>query len=379
MNHNFLSNWSTLHRVSSRVSMKSLFQPMGVLTGFMMGTLVLGVTLIPLSAAALPDVFPERVGRVDTTPITTAGDRSVSSSDSLATITTDTGALAQGDKDFTRYRVPGMCLALAENARSVLRRSLAAKVILDTIQTTAPERDTLPRGVVTLARACGARFTVANVTPWDLPDLFMLALLAERDSLADAVLQRRVTLVTNTAAKGWLLQQAATIYLAAEPARVAAATAVVAQADALGLAAAAARLAAHQALLDFATQTFDRVRMRQEAERILALGRAAPFDSIKYHWGPVYFAYVGLGRVAYFEHPDSARELAPQLAQRAIKDLARFPNGRLFPPGSRYGMWAVVDWKTETVEDAERQCWGTQDVQALGTVLPALESDVLVP
>lgn len=272
---------------------------------------------------------------------------SLTQPDSVATVTTDTGAFAPGHKTFTRYSAPGICVAAALDASDVLRRSLTAQAVLDTIRETAPTRDTLPAGVAAVARVCGAHFTIAGTAVQDLPDLFTLALLEHDDSLAHLVVQRRVALAAGVAARDTILLDAISEYLAAEPARVTAAGAMVAQMDALGSSTQIVRLKAHGALLAFATSIFDTVHMRQEADRIIAVSHKIPATAGKHieeaveHNNPVARAYAALADIAFIDHPDSI----VVLMQRAKQDLSRlFPSyakstlaqvqDRLFPAGA---------------------------------------------
>ena len=111
--------------------------------------------------------------------------------DSLAMITTDTGAFAPGYKDYSRYLIPELCVAAARNAGDVMTRPLATQIWLATIRDYAPEQDSLPTRVSQIARACGAHFTVEKTDEENLPALFNLALLERNDSLARAVLRHR--------------------------------------------------------------------------------------------------------------------------------------------------------------------------------------------
>lgn len=105
----------------------------------------------------------------------------------LATITADTGAFAPGHRDFARYDTPLFCEEAALSARATAKRRVAAQALEDTL---APFSDTVGLAAAGgVARACGARFTLAN-TPVgvDRDDLFDLAVLEQNDSLALAIL-----------------------------------------------------------------------------------------------------------------------------------------------------------------------------------------------
>lgn len=114
-------------------------------------------------------------------------------SPALSTITTDTGAFAPGHRDFARYTTPRFCLAATLTARDVARRGLETQAILDTLDDV--QQDTFGLAATTaVARACGARFTIANAAPSELPTLFAMALLLHNDTLAQQVLARQVAL-----------------------------------------------------------------------------------------------------------------------------------------------------------------------------------------
>ena len=269
--------------------------------------------------------------------------------DSLATITTDTGVFAPGPASFARFTVPGLCRAAALYASTVQRQTRAAQGVLDTIHLTAPTRDTLPRQAVTLARTCGARFTVKETPVPELPDLFALALQAGNDTLAEAVMRRQLALAASPTERGTVLMTAIGGYLTAEPARVSAVEAIVAQVDALGPTMQGVRLAVHDSLLRFAESSYDTVYMRQEAERIIALGHDIPTDYHQYAYDPVVDAYRALLEITFVAHPDAL----PALAARAKEDLSRFPAGRRFPSDASWTE-QIPDYKTASLDAVSR-------------------------
>lgn len=296
--------------------------------------------------------------------------------DSLATITTDTGDFAPGPTAFSRYPTPGLCRAAALVTGKVHRRTSAAQAILDTIRETAPARDTLPTQAIAIARACGARFTVARTAAADLPDLFVLALLAQNDTLAYAAMRRRLALASSAAARDTVLLEAIGGYLAAEPARVAVAESVIAQADAFGPSAQAVRLAAHDSLLAFASSTFDTLHMRQEAERIITLGHQVPTAAIQYDYDPIVSAYEALGAVAFVMHPNSLLALAA----RAKQDLQRFPPGKDFPPGKPYWVRELLNYQTASISTILQSLSPIgSDQMILGQAPPALQATYWFP
>lgn len=250
----------------------------------------------------------------------------------LATITTDTGALAPGNREFSRFTHPGECIVAANIAWRSNQRSIATTLARTFLRDTAAAGDTLSPAAVAVARACLARFSLAQIAAVHLPDLFTLALQAGNDSLAHAVLMRRLALATSVTEQSAVLLQTVKSYIHAKPRRFAAADSITARIDALGPAAAVARMDAHHVLQQEATNRFDEAAMQQEAERIIALGQTLPYDSIKYAWEPILFAHISLALITYVESPDS---LTPVIA-RAKADFSRFPPADEWPPGHEY-------------------------------------------
>ena len=284
----------------------------------------------------------------------TPGDTAASAAavpDSLASVTTDTGAFASGPTGFTHFTVPGLCAAMAQYTSIVQRQSASAQAELDTIRTVAPTHDTLPASAITVAQRCGTRFAVAETPPAELTDLFTLALQSNNDALAHAVVERKLTLASTAAARDTVLLAAIGGYLAAEPARVSAAEAVVAKIDARGPTAQVLRLTAHDSLLAFASAMYDPARMRQEAERLIALGHEVPTDALKYDYDPIVRAYEALAALVLVEHPDSVAAVARQAKQ----DLGRFPPGNAFPAGKPYSGGEALDYKTASLDEIVRE------------------------
>jgi hypothetical protein len=257
----------------------------------------------------------------------------------LGTVTPDADAYAPGNIDFHRFTVPGMCVAAVTDLERVSRHSVAAQQRHSDLQHSAPELDTIPARAQAAARACGARFTLAKTSPMDLPALFTLALMAGHDSLARAVVLHQLATTTDPAAQDAILGRAARGYLRAEPARLAGADWTVAVAD--SIVRSHARLAhargatvqhypfsASHAILDYARETFNRQRLRQEAERIIAGAQGVPrevlLDPSQPQW---HDAYSALAELTFVDHPDSLLALA----QRATDDFARHPSNTTRP------------------------------------------------
>ena len=243
----------------------------------------------------------------------------------LNTVNTDTGDFAPGHVRFQRYTDPLWCVVAARHTRQALRRSLAARAGVDTLQY-LPEQDTLPREVASVARTCGGHFTVAGTVEQDLPWLFELALLEDNDTLARSVVARRIALAHTDTVRWRISLWAIAGYLRAEPARVAAADTVIAQLDRNEPHALVARLDAHLLALAFDSKTYARASMHREIDyirtlipRLTVTDFAARFrpdsndvfpvaDGLEYVWN----MWLGL---AYLYTPDSLSMIARQIQQ----------------------------------------------------------------
>jgi hypothetical protein len=237
----------------------------------------------------------------------------------LATITTDTGAFAPGHRDWSRYTTLEMCLAAVVHTRDVLRRSIEAQAAADLLSRT-PERDTLPREAVQIARACGRRFTLAQVAPKDLDLLFTLALYANDDSLAHATWERRVAAATTDSARAEILSETLQGYLAAEPARLSATADVVDRLDALGPSALMARLRARYALQTFCLTAGQWACLRHAAEQSVTLAQDLPTAAFSAGGSYVtWAAFQAIARQMMLHAPDSVPVLAKRLRQFATR------------------------------------------------------------
>jgi len=276
---------------------------------------------------------------------------------SLSTITTDTGPLAPGRTAFPRYSAPGLCVASARNVRDLLRRTadVRAQTLLDSLvmleephpmraatgsaDDSAPPAvsrahlDTLPPPAIAVARTCGAHFTATGVPTSELNDLFELALLQQNDALAHAVLERHLAAASSPAARDTVFEWTTSAYLAAEPARFAAADTVVARMEAsiagsLDHRAQVARLRANDGLLAFAVSGFDRALMRRIAEHMIVLGRGTDTEDAYARARSVARAYRALMQIAASDRSGAL----PELARRAKQDLGMLPADPLFWP-----------------------------------------------
>lgn len=257
--------------------------------------------------------------------------QSVAPGHSAPAITTDTGALAPGHRNFSRYSTPSLCLSAVESELATAHRSLAAQAAATALLRT-PERDTLPTNVIMVARSCIAPFTVRTLPARELRSLFVLALAAGKDSLAESVLDRQVVAATTDSARVRLFAAALADYLAASPARVDAARALLVRAQRPGGVNAAniGRLwvQLHLALLDFWERTRpDAPERAQAADSILTFVREGHATSLlgKERQEAVMQCYQVLMSVAYLIHPDAPDSALLQLAQHAKDDLSWIP------------------------------------------------------
>jgi hypothetical protein len=302
-------------------------------------------------------------------------------SDSLTTITTDTGDLAPGNKAFARFTTPGMCVGAVQVFTQLDRNTTAARVThalqeYAVVQDSAAASTSLPAAAVDVARQCGARFTMANVAAVDLPALFTLALMEGRDSLAHAIVERRRMLAKDVASQAQVLVDAVGGYLDAEPVRVSMAESAVAQIDALGSAAPVHALNAHDMVLSYASSRFDVLRMRREAERLIAIGHDAPMSSIQYAWEPILHAYIALGTLAYVNAPDSVMTVM----LRAKQDLQRFPPAIRWPPGHAYHTEILnLPFKTVSVEKVRDELLPFNTSRHAGKRLPPVSATYWFP
>lgn len=248
----------------------------------------------------------------------------------LKTITTDTGALAPGHRDYSRYNTPNLCAAAVRSEVQDARRTLIAQASARRTSV----HDTLPSRAITVARMCVARFPVQKAAGRDLPTLFALALAAGEDSLADVVLGRRIATAPADSQRTQVLLGSLNAYLRAAPARVDAARALVARASKPGAAGADASGAARLwldlqlTLLSFwASERPDAPERTQVADSILRFvrdNRAVGISTAQKHF-LVSESYRALMSVAYLTHVESPDSALLAIARQAQADLGGNP------------------------------------------------------
>jgi hypothetical protein len=230
----------------------------------------------------------------------------------------DTGSIALGHKDYSRYDTPGACLDAILTTRDEIWRTAER----DTLPYD-PDRDTLPTASVAAGRKCGAHFTVQNTELRELRNLMDLFLAIGEDTLARSVAQRRFKSANTDVDRGEVLYETLGAYLDAHPMRRAAAESTLVHLDAGGRSVLGLRIAAHEAMQNEALQRFDRARIRSEAQTILAYSRrmtAAERDD----WMPsIRSAYTAAIALFWYEQPANI----PKLYRQALADVGPLRHG----------------------------------------------------
>ena len=281
---------------------------------------------------------------------------------------TDTGDYAPGHRDFARYTTPLFCVAAARTEVQYARRTAALTAAAYVLQHTAPEQDTLPASVTRVARTCGVHFLdqpVAHMAAADLPALFALALLARQDTIAQAILARSATLAPTEAARQQVWLDGLDTLLHAEPARVAAATALLAQWTAQGPSGVALHLEGAARFLTFWRQHFDRARMRDGADALLRLepDTTQPVATKIALLSGRLAAYRALWQLAAVDHPDSLAAVGRRVVQDLQRPIWDMPGWQQLP---------LIKWVREFQSmrhDADAlRAWATDESQAFSNV-----------
>lgn len=373
--------------------------------GRLMGVLLLASPLSPLMLAARPPLSLASPPAAMMAHFDTISSHDVpqgATPAQLASITTDTGAFTPGHRDFARYTTPLECVAAVAGESRAARSTVAVLTTLDTLQDASADTIGLDR-VRRVARACGARFTLANTPPTDVPILLSLAVAAQNETAAQAIFTR----LTGA------LPPAARVHAAAQLVD-----------DLLGgdttsaggfIPAGQVPLREHELytpdrplvtfLLDLIdqqgspldhVQLADRLRqywilrgdtaaVRRQSERVLALARQLPPGtlvnpgSVQNQAQPVWRIYHDRLRDALYHTPDSVRALDSlhAIARRAQQDLGAWQTYRWSTRGIPEER-AVIDFRTLSVEATldtllpERARWRATARKRL----PALQADV---
>jgi hypothetical protein len=221
----------------------------------------------------------------------------------------DTGDFFPGRTHFTRYNTPQLCVGAVQNERWLAQRSIEAQVAVKAVER-VHGRDTLPAAVIDVARRCLASLSVDATLPADLPDLLQLAVAANQDSVATAVIARHLSLVSNPVARDSVLRVAIEIYLSAVPVRLSEAAALVDRVAEPGEAGKRWQIDVLDNMLYTAMQAWDQPAMVQFANRMIDNIHALPPRRRAKLTRPMFDAYRALGMVAYLQGPDSLRAVA---------------------------------------------------------------------
>lgn len=301
----------------------------------------------------------------------------------MAVTAGDTGLLTRGHVDFSHYETPADCLAASW---LVIRSTLVRRAPdaldpqdHDTLQG-AMETDTMPPEAITVARRCGSKFSAAGVAKEDVGDLQQLAVLMRDSALTAATLARRLSLATTVRERADVLMATIELDRAARPAALEATVPVLAKLDALGPAARGDQMRAHMELVRDYRKRFDRVGIKREADRVIALFDAMPAAEREAVSDTAREAYGLLTDVQQFENPkgiyallDRARAdigTTPRGKQQITPkvDTLVMPNGQPFAPprtSVRPG-WFTHEWW----DSNHREVWW--DVDHFETTFPKL-------
>jgi hypothetical protein len=225
---------------------------------------------------------------------------------------------------FARYETPGQCEQAAIRLNALFWRDKRPDTVVY-----APKTDSVPAPVLQAARACAARFTVANVPERELLNLVQLYLWTHQGQLAQAAIDRLLAVEANKPVldRGWTIEQLVLSLLNATPTQWTAAQKYLAQLDALGAPVATWRLFAHTAVANFTSTLNDRAATIAEARSALAAAHAMSRDD-RTDW-----VYALL--TAYKALAEPVARVSGGSAARALFDTAETDLLPLRPTGTR--------------------------------------------
>lgn len=241
----------------------------------------------------------------------------------LATISTDTGALAPGHQDFSRYDKPGLCLAAAIGTYDASRRSLEVRVAIDTARDA--RFDTVGTAAAkAVLRHCLNRAGIVDTFPQDNALRLTVAVLSHDDAGALTALSR-VTAQEPTAEGRWALQLSALkMFLGVDDDSVPGLLRPVLWTAAQTVAQAlrqqgspSTQIAVRATYLDYWERVDSLPAIRQAAESLLAFCHHMPREIVPD--GFERMAYGALMQVALFTQPDSMVAIAQQAQRDSIK------------------------------------------------------------
>lgn len=309
-------------------------------------TSALILSLVPIGYvhATPPHEYPAMVhavlGKSDHHRLTTWLSQRQQQTDSLATISTDTGEFASGYHGFVRYTNPSLCLMAARTAEAFVFRSLPAQAYRDSLAL-QPLRDTEPDSAVTVARTCARQLSGTPATPDALMAWFSLALVARNDTLAQRALTRLIALAKTPEDRNDIRLRAMAAFLklpsgfaaVAAPPDLQAALVVRDQLDRGEDSSVVVRMNAAQVWLSWYRMTHDTAHSRDEALRIIALWQHVPTKILsdrKTDLGPLHDSYsvlMVLAEATQATGQSQPRSQSPALL--AVAERARADYGRL--------------------------------------------------
>jgi hypothetical protein len=195
----------------------------------------------------------------------------------------DTGRMAWGRQEFSRYMDPDYCDRSIVALRKELNRVPSANIY-------HYAADTLPTAVRTLAQQCGRNFRVADVAPSALWGEMRLALVLNEDSIAQDALNRLLSFAPTPAQRRWTALNGISTYLKGNPPRIALARAMLKQLDAEGNSALIERYSARIAFMEMwqridldsavkdATEATELLRMMSPSQRDQVGSPLAPYQ-----------------------------------------------------------------------------------------------------
>lgn len=195
----------------------------------------------------------------------------------------DTAWIAVGHRNFAHYDTPSACVAATTLAREVANRGAHA---IDTASYT-PLTDTFPRTAVTIARQCGASFTVATTDPAELRALEQLELVRGNDRDALAAADRYIATWPDIVGKAWAMVAVVHDLMAVRPMRLVAAESLIQRLDALGPSVPVQRYVAHWDVWNYSRESFDVSRMEREGIALLAMAHLLKAETNNKEYGNV--------------------------------------------------------------------------------------------
>lgn len=241
----------------------------------------------------------------------------------LATISTDTGALAPGHRDFAHYDAPGLCLAAAKVTYDLARRNLEDQLSMDT--TRDARHDTVGIAAARAIRQqCFSRAGVVDTFSQDNVLRFRVALLLRDDDLALKALER-LEAQEKAAKVRTNMQLAALVYLLGtdyeiEPGLSRPPLLKAAQTVAQKLlrdGSLETKFTVYTRYLDYWDRADSLPQLQAVADTLLSLYHYLP-DSVRHQPWPWRQAYTALMRVAFFTHSDSMAAIAARAQRDSI-------------------------------------------------------------